>query len=101
MERYKFRGSSGKVNLALSGLPEFTCLPGVGAHHRGAFSISPSVEYLERAEVDRLAVEGGRATGVVLVDGSAIRAGLVVSGLGLPQTVLRLSGRPRTQQTLG
>ena len=52
VERYKFRGSSGKVNLALSGLPEFTCLPGIGPHHRGAFSISPSVEYLERAYDD-------------------------------------------------
>jgi phytoene dehydrogenase-like protein len=47
--RYKYRGSSGKVNLALDGLPEFTCLPGVGRHLRGAISISPSMEYLERA----------------------------------------------------
>ena len=31
VERYKFRGSSGKVNLALDGLPDFTCLPGAGA----------------------------------------------------------------------
>jgi phytoene dehydrogenase-like protein len=52
VERYRFRGSSGKVNLALSGLPDFACLPGVGPHHRGAFSISPSVEYLERAYDD-------------------------------------------------
>jgi phytoene dehydrogenase-like protein len=52
IERYKFRGSSGKVNLALSGLPNFTCMPGPGRHHRGAFSISPSVEYLERAYDD-------------------------------------------------
>jgi phytoene dehydrogenase-like protein len=52
VERYKFRGSSGKVNLALSGLPNFTCMPGVGAHLRGAFSISPSVAYLERAYDD-------------------------------------------------
>ncbi len=47
--RYKFRGSSGKVNLALDGLPDFKCLPGPGAHLRGAISISPSVEYMERA----------------------------------------------------
>jgi phytoene dehydrogenase-like protein len=47
--RYKFRGSSGKVNLALDALPDFTCLPGPGAHLRGAISISPSVEYMERA----------------------------------------------------
>jgi phytoene dehydrogenase-like protein len=52
IRRYKFRGSSGKVNLALSGLPNFTCLPGKGPHHRGAISISPSVEYLERAYDD-------------------------------------------------
>ncbi|MDQ6892132.1 MAG: NAD(P)/FAD-dependent oxidoreductase [Acidobacteriota bacterium] len=52
LERYKFRGSSGKVNLALDGLPEFTALPGAGAHLRGAISISPSVEYMERAYDD-------------------------------------------------
>jgi phytoene dehydrogenase-like protein len=49
VRRYKFRGSSGKVNLALDGLPEFTCRRGAGAHLRGAVSISPSVEYMERA----------------------------------------------------
>jgi phytoene dehydrogenase-like protein len=49
LKRYKYRGSSGKVNLALAGLPNFKCLPGVGPHLRGAVSISPSVEYMERA----------------------------------------------------
>ena len=49
VRRYKFRGSSGKVNLALDGLPDFTCLPGPGPHLRGAISISPSVDYMERA----------------------------------------------------
>jgi phytoene dehydrogenase-like protein len=52
VQRYKFRGSSGKVNLALDGLPDFKCLPGPGAHLRGAISISPSVEYMERAYDD-------------------------------------------------
>jgi phytoene dehydrogenase-like protein len=52
VNRYKFRGSSGKVNLALDGLPNFKCLPGEGAHLRGAMSISPSVEYMERAYDD-------------------------------------------------
>src|SRR4029079_1999182 len=47
--RYKYRGSSGKVNLALDALPDFTCMPGPGAHLRGAISISPSVDYMERA----------------------------------------------------
>jgi phytoene dehydrogenase-like protein len=52
IQRYKFRGSSGKVNLALDGLPEFKCKPGAGAHLRGAVSISPSVDYMERAYDD-------------------------------------------------
>ncbi len=49
IKHYKFRGSSGKVNLALDALPNFTALAGAGAHLRGAISISPSVEYMERA----------------------------------------------------
>jgi phytoene dehydrogenase-like protein len=52
VRRYKFRGSSGKVNLALDGLPDFTCLPGTGAHLRGAISVSPGVDYMERAYDD-------------------------------------------------
>ena len=57
IQRYKFRGSSGKVNLALSELPRFTCVQDKGPPHlnpiyRGAISISPSVEYLERAYDD-------------------------------------------------
>ncbi|MGB7669244.1 MAG: NAD(P)/FAD-dependent oxidoreductase, partial [Candidatus Acidiferrales bacterium] len=53
VHRYKYRGSSGKVNLALDALPEFTCLPaasnGSNHHLRGAISISPSIDYMERA----------------------------------------------------
>src|SRR6266496_1470922 len=52
VRRYKFRGSSGKVNLALDELPNFKCLPSEGAHLRGAISISPSTDYMERAYDD-------------------------------------------------
>jgi phytoene dehydrogenase-like protein len=52
VRRYKFRGSSGKVNIALDALPEFKSLAGDGAHLRGAISISPSMEYMERAYDD-------------------------------------------------
>jgi phytoene dehydrogenase-like protein len=52
IRRFKFRGSSAKVNLALGELPEFTCMPGRGPHLRGAISISPSVAYIERAYDD-------------------------------------------------
>jgi phytoene dehydrogenase-like protein len=52
IKRFRFRGASAKVNLALGELPDFTCLPGRGAHLRGAISISPSVVDLERADDD-------------------------------------------------
>jgi phytoene dehydrogenase-like protein len=49
LSRYKFRGSSGKVNLALKGLPDFKCRPGRGPHLMGDIAIAPGTEYLERA----------------------------------------------------
>ncbi len=52
IRRFKFRGSSGKVNLAVDRLPDFTCLPGEGEHLRGAVSFSPSVEEMEQAYDD-------------------------------------------------
>src|SRR5438034_1311115 len=50
--RIKFRGSSGKVNLAVDCLPDFTCLPGDGEHLRGAISFSASVDDMELAYDD-------------------------------------------------
>jgi phytoene dehydrogenase-like protein len=47
--QYKYRGSSGKVNLAVDGLPDFTSLPGPGEHLRGAIGFAASVDELEEA----------------------------------------------------
>ncbi len=52
VRRFKFRGSSGKVNLAVDRLPDFTSLPGVGEHLRGAISFSPSIDDMETAYDD-------------------------------------------------
>ena len=52
VRRFKMRGSSGKVNLALDALPEFACLPGEGPHLRGDITIAPSIDFLERAYDD-------------------------------------------------
>ncbi len=54
IRRFKFRGSSGKVNLALDRLPEFTVLPNSEdlEHLRGAISLSPSTEAMEQAYDD-------------------------------------------------
>jgi phytoene dehydrogenase-like protein len=48
LRRYKLRGSSGKVNLALDRLPEFASRSGT-AHLMGDIAIAPSTDYLERA----------------------------------------------------
>jgi phytoene dehydrogenase-like protein len=45
----RYRGVMAKVHLALNGLPDFTCMPGPGEHLNGVISISPSLEYVERA----------------------------------------------------
>lgn len=52
VRKFNIRGSSGKVNLALDAAPDVACLPGDGPHLRGAISISPNIDYLERAYDD-------------------------------------------------
>jgi phytoene dehydrogenase-like protein len=45
----RYRGATAKVHLALGELPRFGGVPAGGEHLSGAISISPSLEYLERA----------------------------------------------------
>ena len=84
MRRYKFRGSSGKVNLALSGLPKLTCFGGNNELAlralRGAISISPSVEYLERAYDDAKYGEFSRNPYMDIVIPSMIDPGMAPPG---------------------
>ncbi|HEX9792481.1 MAG TPA: NAD(P)/FAD-dependent oxidoreductase [Planctomycetota bacterium] len=47
--RYKLRGSSGKVNLALDALPDFVSRPGAGPHLMGDITIAPTIDSVERA----------------------------------------------------
>jgi len=49
IRRFKLRGSSGKVNLAVDRVPEFSCRPGDGPHLQGDIAIAPGIDYLERA----------------------------------------------------
>ena len=51
IDNFKYRGSSGKVNLALDALPEFTALKN-GPRLEGMAEICPSMDYLERAYDD-------------------------------------------------
>ena len=58
------------------------------------------VTYETEAEVDRITTTNGRASGVELTDGARIEAGIVVSDLGLGQTVLRLLRDARVDHRL-
>jgi phytoene dehydrogenase-like protein len=50
IRHFRIEGTSCKINLALSGLPEFTSYPGApGPQHRATMHICPSIEYVERA----------------------------------------------------
>jgi beta-carotene ketolase (CrtO type) len=57
-------------------------------------------EYFTEHEVVGIAVEGDRAGGIVLADGTSVSADVVVSGLGVPQTVLRLLAAREIEERL-
>ena len=55
VSRIDYSSASMKINLAVSELPNFTCLPGndeVGPQHRGTIHFGASTEYIERAYDD-------------------------------------------------
>ena len=49
LSRYKFEGTSAKVNFALDANPAYPGLEGRSDHHRGFINIGPSLDWLERA----------------------------------------------------
>jgi phytoene dehydrogenase-like protein len=49
IRRFRFQGTSSKVNFALDGLPKYPVLGDRGDQYRGFTNIGPSMEYLEHA----------------------------------------------------
>ncbi len=41
-----------RMNVALSGLPRFACLPEPGEHHQSGIIIAPTLDYMDRAFTD-------------------------------------------------
>lgn len=82
VRRFRFRGSSGKVNLALDGLPEFSCFSNrEGVEHlRGAISISPSLDEMEAAYDDAKAGRWSRRPYVDIVIPSLVDPSLAPPG---------------------
>lgn len=54
MRNYKCASGTFRMNVALSELPDFTCLPGTQArdHHKSGIIIAPSLNYMEQAYFD-------------------------------------------------
>ena len=52
MSRYKSGSGTFRMNVALSALPDFTCLPGAGAHLSAGIILAPSLAYMEKAWID-------------------------------------------------
>jgi len=49
IRRYRFQGTSAKVNFALDGAPVYPALAGSEDHYRGFTNVAPSMDYLEHA----------------------------------------------------
>jgi len=52
MERYNCGSASFRMNVALSELPRFSCLPEPGPHHASGIILAPSLQYMDRAYLD-------------------------------------------------
>ena len=52
MEGWKSGSGTLRMNVALSELPNFSCLPGEGAHHQSGIIIAPTLDYMDRAFAD-------------------------------------------------
>jgi phytoene dehydrogenase-like protein len=50
--RWKCASGTFRMNVALSGLPRFTCLPEPGPHHGAGIIMAPSLDYMDRAYLD-------------------------------------------------
>ena len=79
---YRCGSGTFRMNVALSELPDFTCLPGreVGDHHTAGIIIAPTLAYMERAYFDARAHGWSRAPIVELVIPSTLDDSLAPKG---------------------
>ena len=49
---FKVGSGTFRMNVALSELPRFTCLPDPGEHHQSGIIIAPTLDYMDRAFTD-------------------------------------------------
>jgi phytoene dehydrogenase-like protein len=49
---FKVGSGTFRMNVALSDLPRFTCLPVPGEHHQSGIILAPTLDYMDRAFID-------------------------------------------------
>jgi phytoene dehydrogenase-like protein len=80
MHGYKCASASFRMNVALTELPRFTCLPEPGPHHGAGIILGPSLSYMERAYLDARSEGMARAPIVEMVISSALDDTLAPKG---------------------
>jgi phytoene dehydrogenase-like protein len=80
IERYKCSSASFRMNVALSALPRFTCLPEPGSHLASGIILAPSLEYMDHAYLDARAEGVARAPIVEMVIPSMLDDSLAPRG---------------------
>ena len=80
MKRYKCGSGTFRMNVALSRLPRFACLPEEGAHHGSGIIMAPSLAYMDRAYLDARAEGMARAPIVEMVISSVLDPSLAPRG---------------------
>jgi phytoene dehydrogenase-like protein len=100
IEGYKCGSGTFRMNVALSELPDFTCLPGREAaeHHGSGIILAPTLDYMDRAYQDARQFGWSRKPIVEIlipstVDSTLAPAGQHVASLFCQQVAPALAGR--------
>ena len=83
IDGYRCGSGTFRMNVALSELPAFTCLPGtaVGPHHGSGVIVAPSLGYMERAYFDAKTLGWSRAPIVEMLIPSVLDSSLAPPGM--------------------
>lgn len=77
---YKVGSGTFRMNVALSELPRFTCLPEPGEHHQSGIIIAPTLDYMDRAFLDAKRDGWSRQPIVEMLIPSTVDASLAPAG---------------------
>ncbi len=80
MERWKCGSATFRMNVALSELPRFSCLPEPGPHHGSGIIMAPTLDYMDRAYLDAKADGISRAPIVEMLIPSTLDDSLAPRG---------------------